>query len=360
RYSTQEYPADAETRYKAQETPADAVTQHTTQESPAEAETRYSTQAAPVRAETQHTTQASPAQAETPDPRQASPVQAAPQDPRQASQARTEQQPAATDASQQLTATHSAAEPVATQPAAQEAAPQSAPQPAPQPAPHQAATHFSSPPPPTYPASPDATATGTNPGTPTPPAAPSRRTKRTTVLVAAGAALCVLALAGTGYALLDNSDGDGKSGNAAGDGSGASATKDPSQNADEAAAPDTANGGQDTSASEGVQMQVTGSRTTYSGQCPPPDGEAPTFTATFTVERLPAQFSYRWVSTDGSVTDEQWRTLSFPNGGSLTTQVSVSLTTWAKSGTLESAIGVELNAPLQGRSNMVPLSLTCA
>ncbi|MEV1068191.1 hypothetical protein [Streptomyces sp. NPDC050263] len=179
--------------------------------------------------------------------------------------------------------------------------------------------------------------------------------------MAAGAALCVLALVGTGYALMNDGDDDGKQQNASTAGAGAASpdAKDASQNAEEAAAPGTGDDEQDTSASEGVQMRVTGSQTTYSGQCPPSSGEAPTFTATFTVDRLPAHFSYRWVSKDGSITDEEWRALSFPNGGSLTKQVSVSLTTWAKAGTFESEIGVELNAPLQGKSNMVPLSLTC-
>ncbi|MEU8946304.1 serine/threonine-protein kinase [Streptomyces sp. NPDC048489] len=190
---------------------------------------------------------------------------------------------------------------------------------------------------------------------------PSRPVSRRGVaLVAAGAALCAVALAGTGYALFGGDDDGGKKGSAAGatasPGSASADAKGGSQGAEEAADP---GAGDDSSTSEGVRMKVTGSRTTYAGQCPPPDGEAPTFTATFTVDRLPAQFSYRWVSKDGSVTDDAWRTLSFPNGGSLTKQVSVSLTTWAKAGTFSSEIGVELNAPLRGRSNTVPLSLTC-
>ncbi|MEU7336218.1 serine/threonine-protein kinase [Streptomyces sp. NPDC007074] len=190
---------------------------------------------------------------------------------------------------------------------------------------------------------------------------PSRPVSRRGVaLVAAGAALCAVALAGTGYALFGGDDDGGKKGSAAGatasPGSASADAKGGSQGAEEAAAP---GAGDDSSTSEGVRMKVTGSRTTYAGECPPPDGEAPTFTATFTVDRLPAQFSYRWVSKDGSVTDDAWRTLSFPNGGSLTKQVSVSLTTWAKAGTFSSEIGVELNAPLRGRSNTVPLSLTC-
>ncbi|MGW3423607.1 protein kinase domain-containing protein [Streptomyces phaeochromogenes] len=271
----------------------------------AEPETEFTTQVSLTQAETQHTTQEPPAQAET-----------------------------------QPVATHPPAQPTATQPTAQPTV-----------------TQLSAQPTSAYPSPQDSTAVGT-PTSPLPPA-PPRRNRRNTALVAAGAALC--ALAGTGYALMNAGDDGGKQRNAATAGAGAASpdAKDASQNAEEAAAPSTGAGGQDTSTSEGVQMQVTGSQTTYSGPCPPPSGEAPVFTASFTVDRLPAQFSYRWVSTDGTVTDEAWRTLSFPNGGSLTKQVSVSLTTWAKAGTFESEIGVELNAPLKGKSNIVPLSLTC-
>ncbi|MFC9430171.1 protein kinase [Streptomyces sp. NPDC056987] len=312
---------------------AEPETEFTTQASPAQAETQHTTQASPTQAETQHTTQVSPTQAETESAAtQVSPTQA-------------ETEPAATHPSAQLTAVSSPAQPIVTQPAAQPTATQPATQPT--------AVH----------PSPDTTTVGT-PAFPVPPA-PSRRNRRGTALMAAGVALCALALAGTGYAVVNAGDDDEKQQNAATAGAGAAspdtkdASQDASQNAEETAAPSTGAGGQDTSTSEGVQMQVTGSQATYSGPCPPPSGEAPIFTASFTVDRLPAQFSYRWVSTDGTVTDETWRTLSFPNGGSLTKQVSVSLTTWAKAGTFESEIGVELNAPLKGKSNMVPLSLTC-
>ncbi|MGW0791711.1 protein kinase domain-containing protein [Streptomyces sp. NPDC002911] len=266
----------------------------------AEPETQFTTQLSPDQAETQHTTQASSAQPET--------------------------CPSATHLSSQLTPAHSPAQPVATRPTAQPTV-----------------TELSVQPTPTYPAPPDTTVAGAPPSALPPD--PMRRSRRRTALVAAGLVLCALALAGTGYGLMSNgASPDGKSA---------------SQNVEDDPAPGTGDGEQNTSASEGVRMNVTGARTTYAGQCPPSSGEAPTFTATFSVDRLPAQFSYRWMSKDGAVTDEEWRTLSFPNGGSLTKRVNISLTTWAGSGAFESEIGVELNAPLKGKSNTVPLSLTC-
>ncbi|MFF7885434.1 serine/threonine-protein kinase [Streptomyces sp. NPDC020794] len=204
------------------------------------------------------------------------------------------------------------------------------------------------------PAVPDPRAAGT-PASSVPPV-DARRSRRSIALVAAGVSLCVLALAGVGYALMNdgNGSGDRQSAGKATTGAGSA-----SKNAENATASSTQGDDQGGSATLGVRVTVTGSHTTYSGQCPPPSEQAPTFTATFSVDRLPAQFSYRWVSKDGSVTDPHWRTLVFSDDGGLSKQDTVSLSTWAEAGKLESEIGVELKAPLHGKSNMVPLSLTC-
>ncbi|GAX56872.1 serine/threonine-protein kinase [Streptomyces olivochromogenes] len=187
------------------------------------------------------------------------------------------------------------------------------------------------------------------------PPVDARRSRRSIALVAAGVSLCVLALAGVGYALMNDGNGSGDRQSAGATTGAGSASK----NAGNATAASTQGGDQGASATLGVRVTVTGSHTTYSGQCPPPSEQAPTFTATFTVDRLPAQFSYRWVSKDGSVTDPHWRTLVFSDDGGLSKQDTVSLSTWAEAGKLESEIGVELKAPVHGKSNMVPLSLTC-
>ncbi|MFF1603539.1 protein kinase [Streptomyces mirabilis] len=190
------------------------------------------------------------------------------------------------------------------------------------------------------------------------PLVDARRSRRSIALVAAGVSLCVLALAGVGYALMNDGNGSG-SGDRQSAGNTTAGAGSASKNAENSTASSTQGDDQGASATLGVRVTVTGSHTTYSGQCPPPSEQAPTFTATFTVDRLPAQFSYRWVSKDGSVTDPHWRTLVFSDDGGLSKQDTVSLSTWAEAGKLESEIGVELKAPVQGKSNTVPLSLTC-
>ncbi|MFJ2008504.1 protein kinase domain-containing protein [Streptomyces chartreusis] len=159
--------------------------------------------------------------------------------------------------------------------------------------------------------------------------APVRRSRRTAYLIGAAAAVLVLLGGGLAYALVtqgDHKDEDGKAG---------------------------------TGASQPVSVIVTGRATTYDGGCPPGDGQAPWFTATFTTDRAPVQFSYRWVSENGLVVDRQWRTLSFREGDSPSKKETVRLSTYAQEGTLRSAMAVEIKSPFDAKSNAVAFSITC-
>lgn len=108
-----------------------------------------------------------------------------------------------------------------------------------------------------------------------------------------------------------------------------------------------------------VKVTVTGTGTHYSGACPPPEAQLPTFTATFTVGRLPAEVRYRWVTRSGEVTDPGWRTLSFPAGGHRTQQTRVAVTTYDTDGTYEDAVSVEVRSPVRVTSEAVAFSVTC-
>ncbi|MBZ9639154.1 serine/threonine protein kinase, partial [Streptomyces sp. PSKA30] len=108
---------------------------------------------------------------------------------------------------------------------------------------------------------------------------------------------------------------------------------------------------------QSVTVTLAGARTEYSGTCPPPNDQAPAFTATFTVGRLPAEVDYRWVTKDGEV--ESWKTLSFPEGGEKTKQDQVIVTTYADSGTHQNEISVEVRDPVRTTSDAVAFSVTC-
>ncbi|WP_329460618.1 serine/threonine-protein kinase [Streptomyces sp. NBC_01497] len=197
--------------------------------------------------------------------------------------------------------------------------------------------------------------------TPSPAAAgsaasgPRSRDRRRTYVRASTAAAAVLLLAGVGYALTS---GEGQSGEGAGV---TAATPAAGTGRTPGSASHTAaDSGSSASARQPVTVNVTGANTAFTGACPPSAGQAPTFTATFNVVQLPMQFSYRWVSSSGAVVDPDWRTLSFPEGGPHSHQETVSLTTYAGSVQLRSAMAVEIKSPLHAVSNTVPFSLSCA
>jgi len=200
---------------------------------------------------------------------------------------------------------------------------------------------------------------------PTTAARPPDRNRRAAVVLIAGLAALALALAGLTYALVSRDNGD-KGGNTSSSNSGVDTGSSKSPTDSKASSPEAGNG---TSSSDGgnkttqpaqsVKVTVAGAHTDYSGACPPPDAQAPTFTATFTVGRVPVEVSYRWVTRTGQVSDPGWKTLSFPANGGKTQQKQVVVTTYEKGGTFENSIGVEVRSPLHVTSNSVPFSVTC-
>ncbi|MFE2064656.1 serine/threonine-protein kinase [Streptomyces sp. NPDC059467] len=198
--------------------------------------------------------------------------------------------------------------------------------------------------------------------TDTRPPAPERDgNRRAGTVLLIGLVLVVLALGGLTYALLNHNNGKGN-GNDAGAGAGQSASNlsspAPSHSSSTRSTSPSASASSSTPA-QSVQVSVAGSRTDYSGTCPPPTAQAPTFTATFTVGSVPVDVQYRWVLKNGSLDDQGWKTLSFPDGGGKTRQTRVTVTTWSDSGTLNDSIAVEVRSPVKTTSNSVPFSVTC-
>ncbi|WP_189309932.1 serine/threonine-protein kinase [Streptomyces brasiliensis] len=193
---------------------------------------------------------------------------------------------------------------------------------------------------------------------------PQKRNRRAAVFLVAGLVAVLLALAGLTYALL-NRDGGGSDGGTSGSsreaGSGASSPAasptTESNSGSQPSAPVTTEAS--SQATQTVHVTLTGAHTDYSGECPPPDADAPAFTATFTVGRVPARVEYRWVLEDGSVSDPGWKSLSFPAGGARTQEDNVTVTTYSTGGTIENAVSVEVRDPVRTTSQKVPFSVTC-
>ncbi|MEV6193879.1 protein kinase [Streptomyces sp. NPDC051920] len=206
----------------------------------------------------------------------------------------------------------------------------------------------------------------------TPAAAPDRN-RRATVAIIAGLVALALALGGLTYALLNKDDGGGNTGqgNSSG-GTGTTAAGGTSGGTKSEGASAGATGGQSPSSSaphsgsptsappaQSVHVTVSGHHTDYRGTCPPPSAEAPSFTATFTVGRVPVDVEYRWVTKTGEVTDPDWKTLSFPANGGRTQQKTVVATTYDTSGEFANSISVEVRSPVRVTSDSVPFTITC-
>ncbi|MEU1403920.1 serine/threonine-protein kinase [Streptomyces sp. NPDC005728] len=192
------------------------------------------------------------------------------------------------------------------------------------------------------------------------------RSRRAGVVLVAGLLAVVLAVAGLTYALLnrDNGGGHGNAGASTGPASGTARSASPSTRTDtDTGAPPPApssSGAASSQPAQSVRVTLAGSHTEYDGTCPPPTAQAPAFTATFTVGRLPAQVEFRWVLAHGSVSDPGWKTLSFPADGGRTKQVQVVVNAYSDSGTIENEISVDVRSPVRTTSNAVPFSVTCA
>ncbi|WP_251061185.1 serine/threonine-protein kinase [Streptomyces sp. ISL-100] len=119
------------------------------------------------------------------------------------------------------------------------------------------------------------------------------------------------------------------------------------------------NGGTTTPPHQSVKVTVTTVTGSYSGTCPPPEGQAPSFTATFTVGRVPAEVGYRWVTGSGESSDSGWKTLSFGAGEEKSKQVNHTELTHKEDETHHDAISVEVKSPVQVTSNSVSFSVTC-
>ncbi|MEI5099718.1 serine/threonine-protein kinase [Streptomyces sp. PmtG] len=268
------------------------------------------------------------------------------------------------------------------------------------------ARHPSAPPPPPGGFGPSPSASSTTTGTPhggttaTTGRADTARSRRSATLIVAGLAAMLLALGGLTYALVNgDDDGDGGDtgsgssagssagsgggsdsgggGNGGGDGGGSGSGgggsgSDGGGSGGSGSGGSTNGGGGNGGSTNGgtggttkpppqsVRVTLTGHRTEYSGPCPPPAAEAPSFTATFTVGRVPASVQYRWVTAEGTSSDPGWKTLPFASSGGKSQQVNhVEAPGHTAAGTYDNQLRVEVRAPVGATSGSVSYAVTC-
>ncbi|MEU6816038.1 serine/threonine-protein kinase [Streptomyces sp. NPDC046860] len=181
----------------------------------------------------------------------------------------------------------------------------------------------------------------TTPALTTPTASVTPRRRRRSVVLAAGtAALLLVGGGGLAYGLLDGGRQDHQAAPGATEAAGSvEAPVEP----------------QSTGA---VDVTVAAETSVYEGSCPPAKEDAPTFTATFTVDRTPAQVTYRWVTTAGSVTDGKWETLTFAAAGDRKKVTFIDFSAY-RGESFRTLIGVEIREPEPILSEKLPLAVSC-
>ncbi|MFJ4986147.1 serine/threonine-protein kinase [Streptomyces sp. NPDC088732] len=225
---------------------------------------------------------------------------------------------------------------------------------------------------------------GAPPGDGPPAAGATGRPRRAVVALVAGVLALVLGAGGAAYALL-NDDGGG----AAGSGSAATTggtndavvtspavTTDGGASSPAASSPSGGTGSASPSGSHGagsgtssgtshppvrvnVHVSVHAVRDSWTGTCPPPEAEAPAFSAVVTVDRTPARVSYRWRTVSGTGGDPVWRTLDFPAGGDSSRTVEHVELSYLPDATWEDSMTLEIGAPVALVSERVPFTVTC-
>ncbi|MBJ3807774.1 serine/threonine protein kinase [Streptomyces flavofungini] len=258
------------------------------------------------------------------------------------------------------------------------------------------------PPPPAGLASSAPTGTTPAPGTAT-TTTPHPRSRRTTAVLVAGLTAVALGIGGVTYALMKDDpgggnggtdsgsdttggsdsaatgnggsdggsdggsggDGGGSDGGGSGDGDNGNGGSgngggDTHEGSDGGGSTDGGEHGGTATTPQSVRVSVTAHRTSYTGACPAPAGEAPSFAATFTVGRVPVGVQYRWVTAGGESSDPGWKTLSFASGGGKSKQVNhVEAPAVTDPGTHRGSVRVEVRSPVTATSNSVAYSVTC-
>ncbi|WP_455354677.1 serine/threonine-protein kinase [Streptomyces sp. SYSU K217416] len=205
------------------------------------------------------------------------------------------------------------------------------------------------------------------------------RSRRAALVLAAGVLALLLAVGGIAWVLVNGMGGDGNSGGTTGTSgrttggtpggadTGSTTAGTPSDSGDPGGTATgtgtPTDGGGHTSSpppAQTVEVRLLAVRGSYTGACPPPEAEAPAFTATITVGRTPATVEYRWATRSGETSDGGWKTLPFAAGGGRTQQVNHTELTFKEGEAHRDEIWVETRKPVKAKSDAVEFTVTCA
>ncbi|MBB6436508.1 hypothetical protein HNQ79_002972 [Streptomyces candidus] len=109
---------------------------------------------------------------------------------------------------------------------------------------------------------------------------------------------------------------------------------------------------------QGVRVSVHAVRDSYTGKCPAPEGEAPAFHATITIDRSPEKVEYQWTTRSGETSDGEWKTLDFP-AGTTNQQVQHTELTYRDGESWQESVLLKVRSPRTVTSAPAPFSVTC-
>ncbi|MGR3932535.1 serine/threonine-protein kinase [Streptomyces sp. BRA346] len=190
---------------------------------------------------------------------------------------------------------------------------------------------------------------------------PPEHPRRAVAAIAAGAVLGVLALCGLTWALLNEGGQDGNN-----DGTGGRTTATGTHRTDATKDSKGDDGHPATTAATAspaltVTVVIKAERDDYEGVCPPPSGEAPSFTAALSVNHAPATVQYRWITGSGRVSDGGWKSAHFDEGDAARTVRHTELS-YQAGARHEDWIAVEAKGPKGAQavtSSRVDFATTC-
>ncbi|WKV74850.1 serine/threonine protein kinase [Streptomyces sp. PCS3-D2] len=182
-------------------------------------------------------------------------------------------------------------------------------------------------------------------------------------VLVAGIALLLLALAALGWVLLkdlgDTGGGGGNGGAPTGPATTAGAPATASTGTAPASAPASSPAPASPSADGHVSVYVDAVRTAYTGNCPPPPGQAPAFSATVEVERVPVVLEYRWATRSGRSSGPGWQSVTYEAAGPKSRRLEHTEFTHLPDGVFEDAVRLEVRGPAEVATSWVATSVTC-
>ncbi|MFE7093819.1 serine/threonine-protein kinase, partial [Streptomyces erythrochromogenes] len=166
-----------------------------------------------------------------------------------------------------------------------------------------------------------------------------------------GIVVLLLALAALGWVLLkDFGDEGGRGGNGGaptGSAATATATTTPTASAP-ASAPASPSAPVSPTAGPHVSVYVDAVRTRFAGSCPPPAGEAPAFSATVEVDRVPVVLEYRWATRSGRTSGPGWQSVTYEAAGPKSRRLEHTELTHVPGEAFEDAVRLEVRGPAEG------------